>query len=240
MEYTPKRFHCPACGFEPAKNVSEKEYAHCPRCLTAIHEADSEGYECGGKLQPVSIWVKPDDSWEILGRCSLCGEIASTPVSDEDDPVLLLSIAARATKEDMTVNRENKRRKYEKGYYKKHACLDPFTCKVCGREILPEGAGSDHRNHCPYCLSSVHVDNEPGDRASECHGVMEPISVWVRKNGEWAVIHRCTVCGKMGSNRIAADDNPMKLMALALRPYGSPRLDPKRIKNMVKTMEDKA
>ena len=114
------------------------------------------------------------------------------------------------------MNRENKRRKYEKGYYKKHACLDPFTCKVCGREILPEGAGSDHRNHCPYCLSSVHVDNE------------------------WAVIHRCTVCGKMGSNRIAADDNPMKLMALALRPYGSPRLDPKRIKNMVKTMEDKA
>ena len=48
------------------------------------------------------------------------------------------------------------------------------------------------------------------------------------------------MCGKMGSNRIAADDNPMKLMALALRPYGSPRLDPKRIKNMVKTMEDKA
>lgn len=138
------------------------------------------------------------------------------------------------------MNRENKRRKYVKGYYKKHACLDPFTCKVCGREILPEGAGSDHRNHCPYCLSSVHVDNEPGDRASACHGVMEPISVWVRKNGEWAVIHRCTVCGKMGSNRIAADDNPMKLMALALRPYGSPRLDPKRIKNMVKTMEDKA
>ena len=49
MEYTPKRFHCPACGFEPAENVSEKEYAHCPRCLTAVHEADSEGYECGGK-----------------------------------------------------------------------------------------------------------------------------------------------------------------------------------------------
>ena len=24
MEYTPKRFHCPACGFEPAENVSEK------------------------------------------------------------------------------------------------------------------------------------------------------------------------------------------------------------------------
>ena len=31
MEYTPKRFHCPACGFEPAENVSEKEYAHCAK-----------------------------------------------------------------------------------------------------------------------------------------------------------------------------------------------------------------
>ena len=93
MEYSSERFHCPACGFEPAENAPEKEYALCPRCLVAIHEEDSEGYECGGKLQPISIWVKPDDSWEILGRCSLCGEIASTPVSDEDDPVLLLSIA---------------------------------------------------------------------------------------------------------------------------------------------------
>ena len=137
------------------------------------------------------------------------------------------------------MNRENKRRKYEKGTTK--ACvLRPVYVQGLRARNSAEGAGSDHRNHCPYCLSSVHVDNEPGDRASACHGVMEPISVWVRKNGEWAVIHRCTVCGKMGSNRIAADDNPMKLMALALRPYGSPRLDPKRIKNMVKTMEDKA
>ena len=120
------------------------------------------------------------------------------------------------------MNRENKRRKYEKGYYKKHACLDPFTCKVCGREILPEGAGSDHRNHCPYCLSSVHVDNEPGDRASECHGVMEPISVWVRKNGEWALLHRCRMCGTIHANRVAADDNPLLLMSLASKPLACP------------------
>ena len=64
------------------------------------------------------------------------------------------------------MNRENKRKTFEKGYYKTHACNDTFTCKVCGRVCTPQNAGSDHRNHCPNCLSSLHVDEEPGDRGS--------------------------------------------------------------------------
>lgn len=135
------------------------------------------------------------------------------------------------------MNRENKRKKYERGYYKNHACLESFNCKYCGRLIVPEGAGSDHRNHCPNCLMSVHVDNTPGDRQSTCHGLMEPVSVWVRKNGEWAIIHRCKECGKLSSNRIAADDNPTKLMALALKPFASPVIDTVRLKAMISTME---
>ena len=47
------------------------------------------------------------------------------------------------------MNRENKRKQYEKGYYRTHACHDSFTCKVCGWMVGPNGAGSDHRNHCP-------------------------------------------------------------------------------------------
>ena len=70
------------------------------------------------------------------------------------------------------MNRENKRKTFEKGYYKTHACNDTFTCKVCGRVCTPQNAGSDHRNHCPNCLSSLHVDEEPGDRASDCGGIM--------------------------------------------------------------------
>ena len=65
------------------------------------------------------------------------------------------------------MNRENKRRQYEKGYYKTHACDESFTCKNCGRLVVPVGAGSDHRNHCPNCLHSLHVDIEPGDRESK-------------------------------------------------------------------------
>ena len=48
---------------------------------------------------------------------------------------------------------------------------------------------------------------------------MEPVAVWVRKGGEWAIIHRCKRCGKLSSNRVAADDNPMKLMSIAMKPF---------------------
>ncbi|MQN02263.1 MAG: RNHCP domain-containing protein [Lachnospiraceae bacterium] len=135
------------------------------------------------------------------------------------------------------MNRENKRRKYDKNYYKKNPCTDSFTCRNCGWPIVSAGAGSNHRNHCPNCLCSLHVDNEPGDRASDCGGIMEPIGVWVRGDGEWAIIHRCRRCGKLSSNRIAADDNPMKLMALAMKPVVSDFLDRGRLKEMLSSMQ---
>lgn len=99
---------------------------------------------------------------------------------------------------------------------------EPFTCALCGRTVSPEGAGGQHRNHCPYCLSSVHLDVEQGDRAASCGQIMDPIGVWVKKNGEWALIHRCRECGALNQNRIAADDNPLLLMSIAVRPLASP------------------
>lgn len=120
------------------------------------------------------------------------------------------------------MNRDNKQKRFEKGYYQTHACNDSFPCKVCGHMVVPTGAGSSHRNHCPNCLSSLHVDQKPGDRAADCGGIMEPVAVWVRKNGEWAIIHRCRHCGALSSNRIAADDNPVKLMSIAVKPLSAP------------------
>lgn len=134
------------------------------------------------------------------------------------------------------MNRENKRKKYEKGYYKTHGCEESFTCKVCGRPVVSTGAGSQHRNHCPNCLSSLHVDVDPGDRESDCGGIMEPISVWVRKNGEWAIIHRCGMCGALSPNRIAADDNPMLLMSIAMKPVSLPPFPLEKIEEMTRLM----
>lgn len=82
----------------------------------------------------------------------------------------------------------------------------------------------------------MHVDEEPGDRAADCGGIMEPIGVWVHKNGEWAVLHRCRMCGKISSNRVAADDNPMKLMSIALKPLTSPPFPLERIEEMTALM----
>jgi RNHCP domain len=83
--------------------------------------------------------------------------------------------------------------------------------------------GTRHRNHCPSCLWSRHVDDDvPGDRAADCAGAMEPIGVSVRGDGEWALVHRCAGCGAVRLNRIAGDDNPLVLMRLAVRPLAQP------------------
>lgn len=134
------------------------------------------------------------------------------------------------------MNRENKRKQYEKGYYKTHPCNESFTCKVCGRQMMPQDAGTEHRNHCNNCLSSLHVDIVPGDRASDCGGVMDAIAVWVRKSGEWAIVHRCRRCGALSSNRTAADDNPMKLMSIALKPLAQPPFPLERIEELTEQM----
>ena len=135
------------------------------------------------------------------------------------------------------MKQENKKNLFNKDYYKTHPCNETFICKVCGKTVFPSNSGSKHRNHCPYCLSSKHLDIEPGDRAANCGGIMEPIAVWVRKNGEWAIIHRCRVCGALSSNRIAADNNPMKLMSLAMKPVSSPPFPLEHIENMIKLMD---
>ena len=83
--------------------------------------------------------------------------------------------------------------------------------------------GTQHRNHCPNCLWSRHVDDDvPGDRDADCDGSMEPISVSAREDGEWALVHRCTACSTVHVNRIAGDDNPLMLMRLAVRPLAQP------------------
>ena len=66
---------------------------------------------------------------------------------------------------------------------------------------------------------------------------MEPIGVWVRSDGEWAIVHRCKHCGKLSSNRIAADDNPMKLMALAIRPFVELGKEAAALQAMLETMQ---
>jgi DNA-directed RNA polymerase subunit RPC12/RpoP len=76
-----------------------------------------------------------------------------------------------------------------------------FVCAQCGESVLPLTNGS-YRNHCPSCLHSLHVDDAPGDRASDCGGVMEPIGLR-RGKKHVQVVHRCLRCGAVRPNRVA-------------------------------------
>lgn len=89
--------------------------------------------------------------------------------------------------------------------------------------VAPPPSGGRHRNHCPLCLYSRHVDGRtPGDRAGGCGGLMEPSGVFERpRNGEQVLVHRCRSCGFERHNRVAADDNVVATMRL---PVVAPRV----------------
>ena len=61
----------------------------------------------------------------------------------------------------------------------------------------------------------MHVDDaRPGDRLADCLGLMQPVDI-VRKRKGLQIVHRCTRCGKVQPNKIAADTlQPDELDAL--------------------------
>lgn len=74
--------------------------------------------------------------------------------------------------------------------------------------------GTHHRNHCPHCLYSVHVDNSIGDRKAKCRGLMKAVAKTTKKDGEEVLIHLCIVCGEIRKNRVAGDDSHELVAAL--------------------------
>jgi hypothetical protein len=98
-----------------------------------------------------------------------------------------------------------------------------FRCRKCRQLIGAPASGGRHRNHCPNCLHSLHVDlKRPGDRRSECASLMRPRGIIERRNGEQMILHECLGCGKTQPTRVAADDNPLLLMRL--EPIGLPSI----------------
>jgi len=101
-----------------------------------------------------------------------------------------------------------------------------FECEKCGERVEAEGQfGTANRNHCPKCLWSKHLDqDQPGDRKSECLGMMEPVGLTFKKEGvdkygkerqgEIMLIHQCEKCGKVNINRLAGDDQTEEVMSL--------------------------
>lgn len=96
-----------------------------------------------------------------------------------------------------------------------------FTCEHCGATVPPVTNGS-YRNHCPFCLCSKHVDEAPGDRRSDCRGLMLPIGLTYNGRKGHQIVHQCQVCGAVRRNRVVASglvpDDLDRLCALLALP----------------------
>jgi ribosomal protein L37E len=86
---------------------------------------------------------------------------------------------------------------------------EDFLCENCGEKVR----GNGYTNHCPKCFFSKHVDINPGDRACDCGGLMEPIAI-LQKNGEFSILHRCVKCGFERKNKISDEDDRDELYKL--------------------------
>ncbi len=79
---------------------------------------------------------------------------------------------------------------------------EDFVCEKCGVEVK----GSGYTNHCPECLWGKHVDINPGDRASDCGGMMKPVGVET-KGDQYILLHKCEKCGFKRKNKVGEKDD---------------------------------
>ncbi len=89
---------------------------------------------------------------------------------------------------------------------------EDFTCEVCGAFVK----GNGYTNHCPKCLHSKHVDINPGDRASLCGGILEPIRI-EKKGDTYIIVFKCKKCGEIKRNKASAGDDFQKILEICKR-----------------------
>jgi hypothetical protein len=87
--------------------------------------------------------------------------------------------------------------------------VEDFTCGACKAKVK----GTGYTDHCLNCLWSKHVDINPGDRKSECMGLMKPIKTEHNRNG-FVIIYVCERCRARKKVNANADDNRELLFAL--------------------------
>lgn len=91
---------------------------------------------------------------------------------------------------------------------------EEFICENCGKKVTKLGYSC--RNHCLYCLHSKHVDINPGDRAEDCKGILEPISLETDSKKGYVIIFKCKKCGAIRKNKVAKDDNMDLIIKLSV------------------------
>ena len=90
-----------------------------------------------------------------------------------------------------------------------------FICAVCGNEVEPLKYSS--RDHCPKCLSSIHIDIKPGDRANTCRGILKPIQVLPDPKKDFIIVYKCEKCGETVRCRAAMQGETPDDMSLLIK-----------------------
>jgi tRNA(Ile)-lysidine synthetase-like protein len=114
-----------------------------------------------------------------------------------------------------------------------------FVCVNCGAAV-PSG-GARVRDHCPFCLRGLHVDDVPGDRASTCGGLLVPDSFSIEGRAGVVIAYRCAKCGAVSRNRAHGDDHlPVQVGGTGTAPpeldlpYAEARTLPRRVLEVIK------
>ena len=87
-----------------------------------------------------------------------------------------------------------------------------FTCLNCGKYVEPLNYTS--RDHCPYCLYSIHVDILPGDRLNNCLGMLIPCGIEKYKNS-FKILYKCSKCNQNTKNIMANDDDMNEIIKIS-------------------------
>lgn len=88
--------------------------------------------------------------------------------------------------------------------------VEDFVCDVCGASVK----GNGYTNHCPNCLSSKHVDINPGDRAATCYGIMYATALEFKGLDQY-IVHKCSKCDHVRRNKVSAQDNFNAVLAVS-------------------------
>ncbi len=89
---------------------------------------------------------------------------------------------------------------------------EEFTCINCHKHVSKLEYSA--RDHCPYCLYSLHVDINPGDRLNTCKGLLVPTGIEKFKD-TYKIIYKCDKCNEVHKNVMAKDDNYDEIIRLS-------------------------
>ena len=91
-----EKFICENCGLE----VDKLHYTardHCPYCLYSKHVDINPGDRkntCQGLLKPIGI-EKFKDSYKIIYKCIICGQLHKNIVASDDDINLIIDLSVQ-------------------------------------------------------------------------------------------------------------------------------------------------